>query len=159
MTARASNLTSEQAFFEGECRVLVATIHEDERPLQGLAGLLDWRLRGAISQFVRRGVVTGKTGEVVYLPWQLAGRAESERLRHVLLLGVGFLPENGRRRALPPPALAALERSLKLFDQPDMVVGIDGRDLGCAHSSDVQSLTQGLLRSLKKPQLRIQAWG
>jgi len=37
----------------------------DERPLQGLAGLADWRLSGRLSRLLRGGLLTGASGEAV----------------------------------------------------------------------------------------------
>lgn len=38
-------------------------VAEDERPLTGLAGLLDWRLAGALTRLVLGGALTGSAGE------------------------------------------------------------------------------------------------
>lgn len=48
--------------------VLVATTLEDERPPHGVAGLIDWRLSGRLSQLMKKGFATGKLGEVLLLP-------------------------------------------------------------------------------------------
>ena len=37
----------------------VLPIFEDERPLQGLAGLVDWRMGGSLSALLRAGFCTG----------------------------------------------------------------------------------------------------
>jgi hypothetical protein len=49
-------------------QLLVLTIFEDERPLRGLGGLVDWRTCGMLSRFLIRGHVTGSAGEVVLFP-------------------------------------------------------------------------------------------
>jgi hypothetical protein len=54
-----------------------------ERPLQGLAGLADWRLAGAISRALSRGHYQGRPGEQLLLPTQ--GRL---RLPRVFCFGV-----------------------------------------------------------------------
>lgn len=64
--------------------ILASAIHQDERPLQGELGLLDWRIRGLVSKFLKLGKVSGKVGEVAYLPFEHHGQ-----LRHLLLLGLG----------------------------------------------------------------------
>src|SRR5436190_1879228 len=46
----------------------VLPFFEDERPLQGLAGLVDWRIGGGLSALLRAGFCTGATGEAVLLP-------------------------------------------------------------------------------------------
>lgn len=48
---------------ELEAEDLVAFVREDERPLRGLAGLLDWRLCGFLTRNVRNGVFRGAKGE------------------------------------------------------------------------------------------------
>lgn len=102
---------------------VIATLHEDERPLQGLAGLLDWRFRGAISEFLRSGVLHGRTGECAYLPlfWR-------ERTLHLILVGVGALASAGDRQRIDPEGLNAVKKNaagLKL-DR----IGVSLRDLG-----------------------------
>jgi len=57
---------------------------EDERPLRGDAGWVDWRLCGQISRRLLVGDLTGKLGEAALLP----GR-EPLRATRLLLLGVG----------------------------------------------------------------------
>lgn len=59
-------------------------VGEDERPLEGLAGFVDWRLCGALSRLIRRGFFTGKKDEKLLLPSE--GRLSTER---VFAVGVG----------------------------------------------------------------------
>lgn len=49
-------------------QLLVVSVFEDERPLRGLGGLVDWRTGGLLSRFLIRGHVTGASGEVVLFP-------------------------------------------------------------------------------------------
>jgi hypothetical protein len=49
-------------------QLLVVSVFEDERPLRGFGGLLDWRSCGVLSRFLLRGHVTGVAGEVVLFP-------------------------------------------------------------------------------------------
>jgi hypothetical protein len=64
--------------------VIIAAVTSDERPLHGLAGLLDWRLAGRISTLIERGFVTGDVAEVVLVP----GKPKLP-FDKVLLFGVG----------------------------------------------------------------------
>jgi hypothetical protein len=48
--------------------VLVASIAVGDRPPGGVVGLVDWRLRGRLSQLVQEGFLTGRLGEVVLVP-------------------------------------------------------------------------------------------
>lgn len=57
---------------------LVVFVAEDERPLAGLAGLLDWRLAGALSRLVESGALSG--GEKEALLTVTGGRLAAPRL-------------------------------------------------------------------------------
>lgn len=48
--------------------VACCSIWEDEWPMLGLAGLVDWRLAGRLSQLAKRGFLTGARDEVVMMP-------------------------------------------------------------------------------------------
>src|SRR3989441_12376298 len=54
----------DQAAAESLC-LFVAS---DERPLTGLAGLVDWRLTARLSRLVRGGQLTGEAGEAGLTP-------------------------------------------------------------------------------------------
>jgi len=56
----------------------VAALVGAERPLAGLAALLDWRMAGAVSRAIRAGTVTPEHGEALLLPTQ--GRLRAPRL-------------------------------------------------------------------------------
>jgi hypothetical protein len=43
-------------------------IFEDERPLRGVAGYLDWRLCGSLSHMLRDGHFAGTRGEALLFP-------------------------------------------------------------------------------------------
>ena len=43
--------------------VLVVPLFEDQRPLAGPAGVVDWRLDGALTRMILAGELSGKTGE------------------------------------------------------------------------------------------------
>ncbi len=79
---RDADPTSE--LFEGRVQGLVATVRLDERPLQGLAGTLDWHLQGVLSRAIKKGFLTGTSGECVYVPVAHHGKT-----LHLLLMGVG----------------------------------------------------------------------
>lgn len=67
-----------------DAEAMVVPVHEDERPLRGATGLIDWRLCGRVSQLVVRGRVTGREGERVLLP--TASRLVFDK---VVLVGAG----------------------------------------------------------------------
>jgi hypothetical protein len=114
---------ADQALFSGQIEGIVATCYANERPLAGLAGILDWRLHGIISRCIRSGVITGKEGECVYLP--VTRRGETI---HVILAGAGHSEEPGMRGNLPEETLRALEKNLANLKLSR--VGISRSDLG-----------------------------
>lgn len=65
-------------------QLLVLSIFEDERPVRGVAGLVDWRTCGLLTRFLLRGHLTGASGEVVLFPTQ--GRLSVAR---GLIFGLG----------------------------------------------------------------------
>lgn len=48
--------------------VLVAGLVKGERPPQGVAGLVDWRLSGRISRMILSGFADGELGDVLLVP-------------------------------------------------------------------------------------------
>ncbi len=65
--------------------VIACSIWRDERPLRGVAGLLDWRLAGRLSALAKAGFVLGELGEVLLVP----GRPQLP-FEKVLLFGLGL---------------------------------------------------------------------
>lgn len=57
---------------------------EDERPLKGLAGYIDWRSCGMLSRLLRSGWCSGRAGEAVLMPVR-----EGLPVRRLVLLGLG----------------------------------------------------------------------
>ena len=47
---------------------LVLSHFDDERPLTGVGGMVDWRLNGRLSQLILNGVITGEYGEQLLYP-------------------------------------------------------------------------------------------
>ena len=83
---------------------LVAFVGEAERPLQGLAGLLDWRLCGALTRQLRAGAWSGGRGERVLTV--TLGRLQSPRL---FLFGLG--PQQGVQPRDLSEAVEVLQRA------------------------------------------------
>jgi hypothetical protein len=48
--------------------LVVCTFFEDQRPMRGLAGLLDWRLAGEISARLRERFTRGAAGDALLMP-------------------------------------------------------------------------------------------
>ena len=69
-----------------ECDILVTGFFQDERPLKGSSGWLDWRLNGMISHFLIEKKLTGDWKETTLIP--SSGRVTPRR---VLLIGLGMV--------------------------------------------------------------------
>ena len=53
---------------ETSAELIACSMWRDERPMRGLAGLLDWRLAGKISKLARESFIEGELGEVLFVP-------------------------------------------------------------------------------------------
>lgn len=53
---------------EAASEVVVCGVWKDQRPLTGLACLLDWRLAGRLSRLARKGFLVGDVSEVLVIP-------------------------------------------------------------------------------------------
>jgi hypothetical protein len=93
-----------------ECEVLVSGFFEDERPLKGSTGWLDWRLNGILSRSVIHKKLIGNWKETTLIPSE--GRIFSPL---ILLVGLGKVREYSylRLRELFPFLLDTL-RKLKV---------------------------------------------
>ena len=116
-------MEAEQALFENRIEGLVAACYENERPLQGLAGQIDWRFLGVISQYLRAGAITGREGECVYVPVSRPGC-----VFRIILVGAGRNEAAGERRALPKASIEALARNVGTLRLGSL--GLSLRDLG-----------------------------
>jgi hypothetical protein len=56
------------ALDERPAEVVACAVYSDERPMRGLAGLLDWRLAGRVSRLAKERFVSGEAGEIVCMP-------------------------------------------------------------------------------------------
>jgi hypothetical protein len=95
-----------------ECNLLVIGFFEDERPLKGSSGWIDWRLNGLLSRFLIEKRLTGHWKEVTLIPSQ--GRVTP---RMIILLGLGKVDEYSylRLREICPYLFGTLKR-LKASD-------------------------------------------
>lgn len=64
--------------------VLAVAVFQQDRPLPGLAGLVDWRLNGQVSRVLQAGRFSGELGDSVLLP--CADRIGADRF---VLFGLG----------------------------------------------------------------------
>lgn len=81
-------ILSPESFESYECDLLVTGFFEDERPLKGSSGWVDWRFNGTLSRFLIEKRLTGQWGETTLMPSQ--GRVSP---RMILFLGLGKMRE------------------------------------------------------------------
>ncbi|MCX4245793.1 M17 family peptidase N-terminal domain-containing protein [Paraliomyxa miuraensis] len=113
---------------------------EDERPLQGLSGLVDWRTGGSLSALLRSGLCTGAAGEAVLLP----GRPILP-MERVVLLGLGSSRAFDRAAAeATGERLVALVEGLRPHD---VLVAMPGR---APERTVVEAIFEGLTRALAR---------
>lgn len=93
---------------ELKSEALALVLFEDERPLRGALGLVDWRLTGQISRLLLRGHARGAPGEAVLVPTR--PRLPFEKL---FLFGAGRRAEldEARFRRVVDRALTTLDRA------------------------------------------------
>ena len=84
MTVTTHELVLESLDAMGDVDSLCVFVAEDERPLQGLAGYIDWRLCGALSRVLKGHFFTGVAEDHLLFP--VGGRLPMTRL---FAVGVG----------------------------------------------------------------------
>jgi hypothetical protein len=103
--------------------VIVLPFFSDERPLRGAAGLIDWRLCGALSRKLMAGYLRGTFGEKALVA--NPGKLKSERL---LLIGLGesasFDPSVARK------ASALISEALRDARVSTAALALPGRSIG-----------------------------
>ena len=90
-----------------ECDLLVTGFFQDERPLKGSSGWIDWRLNGTVSRFLIEKRLTGHWPETLLIPSQ--GRI---RAPMILLFGLGKVREYSylRLREIFPDLLGTIKK-------------------------------------------------
>lgn len=125
-------ISAEEALFgpiseETRLQGMIAVFHENERPLQGLAGLLDWRFQGALSSYLRNGIISGKEGEIAYLPVRHPV-GTGGRTYHLILVGAGHSPSPGERQAIDGKTASSLSDKIGSLKIPRL--GVSRADFG-----------------------------
>jgi hypothetical protein len=89
-----------------ECDVLAIGFFQDERPLKGSSGWIDWRLNGMLSHFLIENRLTGDWRETTLIPSK--GRVIPQM---ILLVGLGRVRDYSylRLRELSPHLLETLK--------------------------------------------------
>ncbi|MBY0470671.1 hypothetical protein K2X30_05835 [bacterium] len=123
----------DQALSEGKITAFVASFHENERPLHGIAGLLDWRFQGTISNCLKSGAISGKAGESVYIPVQ-----RGKKVFHLFLVGGGYLPDDGSRGKITDQNWTAVSKNLQSLKVTQ--IGISKTDFAKISDEKLQKL-------------------
>lgn len=99
----------------------VVFLSESERPPTGLAGLLDWRLAGALSRLLRDGIVDGSQDDALLA--STGGLAEGHTLpgSRLFVFGLGSRPSD-----FDNVANTAVERLTRAGVQGAMAAGVPG---------------------------------
>jgi hypothetical protein len=116
-----------------ECEILVSGLFEDERPLQGATGWIDWRLNGKLSHFLLERRLTGAWKETTLIPSE--GRVIP---RMILILGLGRVREYSylRLRQLSPYLTETLRKMQTSSICLCLPCGID-YPVNCGKSAEV----------------------
>lgn len=131
----------DRLLFNGDVRTVVATFYENERPLQGLAGFLDWRFHQSLSTYLRKGVITGSVGECVLVPVRLRYQDKNDPI-YVVLIGGGTSAQPGTRDKLPKEAWQNLKKNLT--DLRFEKVCISGSDFGGLPPDNLEKNLKGV---------------
>lgn len=98
-----------EALVEKPLQGLLFGLEEDLFPPRRLAGVLDWYFAACISGWMRAGRLTGKKGEVAYLPV-----LKKNRVYHFLAIGIGPSKKGAEHRwGLPTSVLQRVVQNLK----------------------------------------------
>jgi len=108
---------------ETSAELVACSMWKDERPMRGLAGLLDWRLAGKISRLARESFLRGDLGEVLFVP----GRPRLP-FDKIIVLGLG--EESAFDDAKFREAVTRLLRTLEGLHVRRAVVELPGRGAG-----------------------------
>ena len=106
---------------------LVLTFFEDERPLRGASGLVDWRMCGRLSHLLEEGRITGRRGETTLFPPR--PRLPFDRL---VLYGLGVASDFDEPGCLE--ALGAIFDTLTSLRSRTCLLVVPGRPTGRVHA-------------------------
>jgi hypothetical protein len=108
---------------ELQTEIIVLPFFSDERPLRGAAGLIDWRLCGALSRKLMAGYLDGDFGEKALIT--APSKLKSEGL---LLLGLG--ESSTFQTGIAQRACALIAQTLTEAGVSTAALALPGRSLG-----------------------------
>jgi hypothetical protein len=127
----------ERALFNHDFNVLLLTVSENERPLRGLSGRMDWVFQGEISRFLKQDIIHGKSGEFTLIPVQ-----KNQSSYILMIMGTGKTSHPGTRQKPSTEMLETLNRhlgSLKIKK-----VGISQSDFGDLSADSLKKQLSGV---------------
>ncbi len=135
-----------------DCEALVSGFFEDERPLRGTSGWLDWRLNGLLSHLLIDQRLIGTWKETILIPSQ--GRILAPL---ILLIGLGKVREYSylRLRELLPFLLESLQKlnvSRICFSLPE------DEEHQVESGKMTEVLMEGIADSITEPSTRREGW-
>ena len=133
---------------ETSAELIACSMWKDERPMRGLAGLLDWRLAGKISKLARESFIEGELGEVLFVP----GRPRLP-FDKIIVLGLGTKAAFG-----DGPFREAVTRLLRTLEEAAILLvagGVLGHDEVVALRSRIAGGEESLTAFLAARSLRL----
>lgn len=134
-------LSTERVDVQG-CDILVTGFFQDERPLKGSSGWIDWRLNGMLSRFLIEKRLTGEWKETTLIHSQ--GRIIPSM---ILLLGLGKVKEYSYLRLRE--ITSYLLETLKKLNTANICLSLpyeESYNVDCGKSAEV--LIEGIADSL-----------
>ncbi len=113
---------------------------DERRPLAGVLGLVDWRLRGHLSRLVISKFMTGRREEAVLIP--LGGRLPQD---HMVIIGLG--PRNEISPRIFADALARLFETARKLGHQSLLITLPGRSEGAYEATEA---IEGFLQLLEE---------
>lgn len=127
------DLRPELALSQNKLNGMILLCFENERPLKGMIGYLDWRFNGHFSKLLRQQIITGKKNESVYVPLLWNNQTYS-----FLILGAGPLQDHGHRPKFSKPLLQSAVQ--KMSDLKLEQMGISALDWSVDSTTDESML-------------------
>jgi len=124
---------SQASLDELQTEIIVLPFFSDERPLCGAAGLIDWRLCGALSRKLMAGYLDGSLGEKALMSAPAKLKSES-----LLLVGLG--PSTSFDSKVAGSACELIAEALTEAKVSTAALGLPGRSMGLLPALETMQL-------------------
>jgi hypothetical protein len=132
--------TSMKSLDQLQVELIVLPFFSDERPLTGAAGLIDWRLCGALSRKLLAGHLDGHFGD----KGMIAGPPKL-KVEGLLLIGLGSIASFDR--SVAKRACALIAKALRDSKVTTAAIELPGRSLDLIPALEVMQLWLGASRN------------